>query len=100
MTVESRFQASLIEDIEELFPEAKILKNNAGYLQGFPDLTILCFDTFALLEVKASEDSECQPNQEYYIDWANSSGAFGAFVWPSIKEEVLDGLQQAFESHR
>jgi len=97
---ESKFQADLIKDIRKIYPESKILKNNPNHLQGFPDLTILCFDTYALLEVKDDEDSNRQPNQEYYIDWANRSGAFGAFVHPSNKREVLSGLQQAFESHR
>lgn len=93
--MESKFQSNLIKDIEDLFPDCLILKNDPNYLQGFPDLTILNGPRWAVLEVKKSEDEPHQPNQDYYVDRANRMGAYGSFIYPENKEEVLDELQQA-----
>ena len=40
--LERDFQAKLIRDIKKRFPGCIVLKNDASYIQGFPDLTILC----------------------------------------------------------
>lgn len=95
--LESKFQASLIRDIKEMFPGCFVLKNDANYMQGIPDLIILFKDKYAVLEVKKSKDAKHRPNQDYYIEkfgkWVYSS-----FVSPETKKEVLDGLHSAFES--
>jgi len=93
--MESKFQADLIKDIQALFPDCIILKNDPNYLQGFPDLLILNGDRWAVLESKDSSNSKRQPNQEYYINLANKMGAYGSFVYPENREQVLDELQQA-----
>ena len=41
MARESKFQSELIKELYELFPGCIVLKNDANYIQGFPDLTIL-----------------------------------------------------------
>jgi hypothetical protein len=92
---ESRFQAKLIKDLRRMFPGCIILKNDANYLQGVPDLTILWEDKWATLESKDSEYSDYQPNQEYYVDLMNQM-SFSAFIYPSNKDGVLDALQHAF----
>ena len=94
---ESKFQAKLIKDIKERFPGCIILKNDPGYLQGFPDLTILYGDHWAVLETKRAKDSPHQPNQDYYILKTNEM-SFGRFIFPENKEEVLSELQSAFRS--
>ncbi len=93
--MESKFQSDLIKDIEDLFPGCIILKNDSNYLQGFPDLLILNGNRWAALEVKRSSMEKHQPNQDYYIDLVNKMGAYGRFVYPENKEQVLDELQQA-----
>lgn len=93
--MESKFQSNLIKDIEDLFPNCIILKNDPNYLQGFPDLLILNGDRWAVLEAKNSREEKHQPNQDYYIDLANEMGSYGSFVYPENKEQVLNELQQA-----
>lgn len=93
--MESKFQSDLIKDIEDLFPDCIILKNDPNYIQGFPDLLILNGKRWAVLEVKDSARERHQPNQDYYINLANEMGSYGSFVYPEIKEKVLDELQQA-----
>jgi len=92
---ESGFQAKLIVELKELFPGSVILKNDPNYIQGFPDLTILFEEKWAVLECKKSEDASSQPNQDYYVDKL-SKMSYAKFIHPDNKEEVLGELQQAF----
>lgn len=94
--LESKFQAELIKEIKDLFPGAIVLKNDPGYLQGFPDLLVLYEDKWAVLECKRTAASRIQPNQEYYVQLTDGM-SFGAFIFPENKEEVLHGLQRSFQ---
>lgn len=98
MARESTFQAKLIKELKARFPGCKVLKNDSGYIQGFPDLTVLHANGWALLESKASPTASKRPNQEYYISEVQENGGVGyaAFIYPENKEEVLSDLQQAF----
>lgn len=49
---ENKFQADLIKELKQLFPGCMILKNDANYIQGIPDLTIFYNDRWAVLECK------------------------------------------------
>jgi len=69
-------------------------KNDANYLQGFPDLTILHKNKWAVLECKRSRNDTHQPNQDYYVDVLDEM-SFSRFIYPENKEEVLYELQQA-----
>lgn len=93
--LESKFQHELVGELEEMFPGALIYKNETK--QGFPDLTILYEDHWALLECKKSQDASHQPNQDYYVERADNM-SFARFVYPENKQEVLDELQQAFRT--
>lgn len=95
--LESKFQAKLIKDIKKLLPGCMVTKNDAGYIQGVPDLTVFYHDKWATLECKKSADATKQPNQEYYVDTMNKM-SFSRFIYPENKEEVLDELQQALKS--
>ena len=97
--LESRFQAKLIKDLEQLFPGCIVLKNDPNYIQGIPDLLILFRRRWAALEVKAALDSERQPNQPYYVDLLDNM-SFAAFICPENKKEILDALQLAFRTRR
>lgn len=96
---ESVYQAGLIKRLAQRFPGCHILRNDAMHTQGIPDLTILHNDRWAALEVKPSPSAPFQPNQEYYIGEFNRM-SFAAVIYPENEEEVLDALQQAFESRR
>jgi len=100
MASESKFQAKLIKEIGEIFEGVVILKNDPNYLQGFPDLLILYGPKWAVLECKDSKDAPHRPNQEYYVNLANQMGAFGSFIYPENKGEVLNGLQRALRRRR
>ena len=92
---ENAFQARLIKRLKEMFPGCIVMKNDSGYIQGIPDLTILWKDKWAMLECKNSAKASRQPNQEYYITVAGEM-SFGRFIFPENEEEVLSDLQQAF----
>ena len=96
---EAAYQALLIPRIKEALPGSDVLKNDSGYRQGIPDLSVFYEGRWAWLEVKAYEGAPEQPNQSYYVEWA-ASRAFGAFIYPENEEEVLHALQQAFGARR
>lgn len=94
---ESDFQSKLIKEIKQRFPGCFVIKTDAGYLQGFPDLLILYKDKWAALECKKNKGASHRPNQDYYIDIL-SKLSFSKFIYPENKEEVLNELQRSFES--
>lgn len=94
MAKESAFQARLVKEIKELLPGAVVLKNDSGYLQGFPDLTILYGNRWAALETKRGKSASHRPNQDYYIKTLGEM-SFASFIFPENKEEVLYELQKA-----
>ena len=91
--LEKDFQRILIGELEELLPEALIYKNEGK--QGFPDLTILYQNHWALLECKRSRTATKRPNQDIYVKKADEM-SFARIIYPENKQEVLDELQQAF----
>lgn len=93
------FKAKLMGILEEMFPGCWIISGNANDIQGTPDLLILYKDKWAVLEVKAAENSRRQPNQDYYVDLFDTM-SFGAFIYPENAEDVLYDLQQTFEPRR
>lgn len=95
--LESEFQRNLIEELQDLFPDALIYKNDTK--QGLQDLTVLWGKHWALLECKKSADAPHRPNQDYYVQRANQM-SFSRFIYPENKQEVLDELQQAFRIRR
>ena len=96
---ESTFQANLIRRIKSAFPGCIVLKNDANYIQGFPDLLILYGDKWAALECKASGISQLQPNQAYYIRTL-SGMSFSAIIYPENEKYVLEDLSRHFEGGR
>ena len=96
---ESEFQAGLIRELKKRFPGCLVMKNDANYIQGIPDLTVLYKDKWAMLECKKSEKEKRQPNQDYYVNKLNGM-SYASFVFPENKEEVLNELEQSFEACR
>lgn len=97
MKRESLFQASLIRTLNNLFEGSIVLKLDAKYRQGIPDLIILYGPFWAMLECKRSEDEPHQPNQDYYVDVGKSMG-FATFVYPENVQQVLEDLRMYFYS--
>ncbi len=96
---ENQFQAQLIKDLKATFPDCVVLKNDANYLQGFPDLLILCNKKWAALECKRGTEAHKQPNQEFYIDKLNKM-SYASFICPENRNEVMNELQQTFRANR
>lgn len=99
---ERDYQRELIPRIKDLFPkgECDVLKNNSGYRQGIPDLTVFWGPVWAWLEVKPEKDADQEPNQEWYVHWAMTHGLFGAFIYPENEKEVLCALERSFRLAR
>ena len=86
---ESEFQNKLIKELKNRFEGCVVLKNDATYKQGIPDLTVLYKDKWACLEVKISNKANKQPNQNHWVEVLDEM-SFGAFIYPENKEEVLN----------
>lgn len=97
MSKENSFQAQLIKDLKILFPGCMVLKNDANYIQGIPDLLILFNDKWAMLECKRAKKASHRPNQEYYVDLLDKM-SYAAFIYPENREDILNELQQALRS--
>ena len=95
--LERDFQKKWIDEIKLRFPGCIVMKNDSSYIQGIPDLLILYKDKWASLECKKSARAKKQPNQVYYVGLMDEM-SFSRFVCPENKEDILDELQQAFES--
>lgn len=98
--LESKFQASLKEELENVYlPGCIVLKNDANLRQGFPDLLILFGDRWAALEVKVSATAPFQPNQRWWIDTL-SNMAYAGIIYPENKEEIIVQVQHALRTPR
>lgn len=93
--LESRFQSDLIKELKKRFPGCMVLKNDANYIQGFPDLTILHKNRWAVLECKKGEKEKHQPNQDYYVEKLNGM-SYSAFVCPENKQQIMSELEKIF----
>lgn len=93
--LENVFQAKLIRELKEMFPGCIVMKNDASYVQGVPDLLVLYNKKWASLEVKKSASASRQPNQEYYVDRMNEM-SFSRFIYPENRDEVLYELHLYF----
>jgi hypothetical protein len=96
---ERKFQADLIAEIKDRFPGCMVLKNDANYIQGIPDLTVLYGEHWATLECKKSANAPARPNQPFYVEKMNEM-SFSRFIFPENKKEVLNELEQSFQAHR
>ena len=98
--LESEFQAKVVKEIRKRLPGAIVIKNDSGYLQGYPDWSVHYHGMFALLEIKRHYNSHKQPNQDYYINQANAEGGFGRFVHQENKDVILDEMERSFKTSR
>ncbi len=96
MKKESGFQHGLIQTIRNRWPGSVVLKNDANYTQGIPDLLVLYRDRWAMLECKRSSNESHQPNQDYYVKKLDGM-AFARFVSPENADEVLNEMDRHFQ---
>lgn len=99
MRKESDFQHSVILEVQDRFPGCIVLKNDANYIQGIPDLLVLYKNKWAALECKRSiaELKKPRPNQEYYVSLMHKM-SFASFIYPENRKEVLDALESTFRT--
>lgn len=95
--LESKFQKELMDEIRARYPGCVIIKNDSGYIQGFPDWTVLYKDKWAVLETKREKNAKHQPNQDYYVTQLNSM-SFSRFVYPENKDDILTELSKIFDA--
>lgn len=88
---ERDFQNQLIKKLKSIFLGCIILKNDANYIQGIPDISIFYMDKWAMLECKANDSASLRPNQMYYIEKANEM-SFARVIFPENEEVVLNDL--------
>lgn len=94
---ENKFQSDLKKEIKKRFPGCIVTKLDSSDIQGIPDLLILYKNKWAALEVKKDASASKRPNQEYYVARMNEM-SFSKFIFPENKEDVLNELQQAFDT--
>lgn len=93
---EAEFQRKLITEIKDRFQDCVVIKNDADYIQGIPDITVFWENHWATLECKRSAKASHRPNQDYYVDKMNRM-SFSAFVYPENMEDVLDDMERSFK---
>lgn len=101
-TLESPFKTRFIKRLEKEFPGCVILKNDANYRQGIPDLIMLWDVYWASFETKRKKPTSAndfEPNQEWWLDKLDTM-SFAACVYPENVEEIVDALQRQFKTGR
>lgn len=93
--LENKFQATLIKELKKIFPGCIVMKNDASYIQGIPDLLVLYKNSWASLECKKSSKASKRPNQEYYVGLMDKM-SFARFISPENKDEILNELKRYF----
>lgn len=94
---ENSFQSKLIKKLGSRFPGCTVMKNDANYRQGFPDLSVYHNGRTAFLECKASEKAHRQPNQDYWVGKLKEDGFYANFIFPENEKEVLSDLERSFK---
>lgn len=95
--LERDFQAKLVKELKQRYPECYVMKLDPVLNQGVPDLLILYRDKWATLECKRSSTASKRPNQARHVEKMNGM-SFSRFIYPENKEEVLNELERAFEA--
>ena len=99
MKRENDYQSGLIKRIKDRFGGCIVLKNDARYIRGVPDLLVLHEDKWAALETKREEKASRRPLQGYYVERMNQM-SYASFISPENEEDVLDEMDKTFSSRR
>ena len=82
MAIEARLQTKIVKLLKSEGFWVMVLSPNSGVPDGHPDVIGLKNGYYVAIEVKASENAEKQPLQQYTIDLLKNHGGFAYFVWP------------------
>lgn len=92
---ENQFQAQVIKNLQEEFPGCVVLKNDANYLQGVPDLSVFYKDHWGMLECKRSDHEPLRPNQDYYVRKFDDM-SFASVITPETENVVYRNMREAW----
>lgn len=89
--LERDYQPKVIERLQKEYPAGIVMKNDAGYRQGYPDL-IFTYGKTIHLETKRNSSASFRPNQTYYINLINAQGGFARSIRPENEDEIFDEI--------
>jgi hypothetical protein len=95
--LERDFQKKLIIRLKVMFQGCIVMKMDALYKQGIPDLLILYGKKWAALECKRSNTASMRPNQQHYISKMDKM-SFARVICPENEKEVLSELASLFKT--
>ena len=95
--LESSYKAKLKTKLKALFPGIFVLYTNPAQIQGIPDIVLLYFGRWAVLETKRSKKASYRPNQTFYISLLDKMG-FASRIDPENEDDVLARLIPYFKS--
>ena len=96
--VEREYQPHVIKRLQEEFPGGIVMKNDAGYRQGYPDL-IFTYGKTIHLETKRDDKASFRPNQYYYINLINEQGGFARSIRPENEEEIFADIHKFLDDN-
>lgn len=99
-SLENKFQRELIKELKRVFLGCFVLKNDASYIQGIPDLTIFYGPHYAILECKAARPTssdDYEPNQEHYLEKFKQM-SYSATIYPENRLAIFEELRQFFDA--
>lgn len=97
---EGKYKTELTKRILRRFGDAVCEVIILDSRQGLPDRLIVFEGGFwAFLEAKVSATANIQPNQPYYIERFNRM-CFAAFIYPENEEDILNALEEEYQTHR
>lgn len=96
--LEREYQPHVIKRLETEFPGGIVMKNDAGYRQGYPDL-IFTYGKTIHLETKRDDKATFRPNQQYYISLINAQGGFARSIRPENEEEIFADIHKFLDDN-
>ena len=100
--LESAFQRRVIKRLEVELPNCVVLKNDASYVAGIPDLIVLYKDTWFVIEVKKDkkamlDSKRDQPDQAWWVAELDRIH-FAVYIYPENEDDVFDEIQRTLEA--
>ena len=92
---ENEFQRKVIKRLKGTFPDCIVMKQDAKYKQGIPDLVVFYKDRYTMLECKKNATAKHQEQQDYYISKFND-WSYASFVYPENVDQVFEELKEVF----
>jgi len=94
---EKKLQAEIIKFLQSR--GAYVLKNDANYRQGVPDLSFWHPDLSGMIEVKATEKSPFRPLQEKTLQKLEEMGIFVCVIYRENWPQMQANFEQWMEDY-